>query len=96
MSQQITSRSEIPDAPYYVLANDTFMSGWGPAQGKTNTVILPCQSWSEAQYVESYATFQRTDMQRVRIVVHKPRLNNATHLYSLMDRNEAASWYPKR
>jgi len=95
MSKTITNRSEIPDAPYYVLSNDTFMSGWGLAEGKINTIILPCVNWIEAQQVAEYAK-SRTDQRYVRIVTQKPRLRLNTHLYSLMLPDEATAWYKRR
>lgn len=92
MSRTITERSEIPDAPCYVLANDSFMSGWGHARGKINTVILPCKTRQEAQSVEDYANC-RSEMKRVRVVCNKPRLRKG-HLYSLLTRDNATAWYP--
>ena len=92
MSRIIDQRSEIPNAPVYVLANDRFMSGWGPAEGKINTVILPCADRHEAQQVAAYAR-SRKEQQRVRIVSDKPRLRPG-HLYSLLTRENASAWYP--
>jgi hypothetical protein len=91
MSTTIEERREIPTAPFYVLANDSFMSGWGPARGMTNTVILPCDTYAEAETVEHNAK-ARSDMKRVRIVGEKPRLRDGV-LYSLMDRDDASRWY---
>ena len=34
MATTITDRSEIPDAPYYVVCVDTFLSEWGKAENK--------------------------------------------------------------
>ena len=93
MSRIITSRSEIPDAPLYVLANDSFMSDWGHAKGKTNTVILPCRDHEEARDVRDYAD-SRDEMRYVRIACNKPRLKTKTHLYSLLTRENARAWYP--
>ena len=94
MSTTVYKRSEIPDAPYYVLSNDTFMSGWGPARGKINTVILPCESMPQAEAVAAYAR-SRTDQKRVRIVSNRPRLQDSTtHLYSLMVNDGSCAWYP--
>jgi len=94
MSTTITSQSEIPSAPFYVTATDSFMSGWGPAAGKTNRVILPCESLAEAEVVEANAR-QRSDMKSVHICAAKPKLNRWT-LYSLMDREAASRWYEPR
>lgn len=93
MSRIVDSRRDIPDAPYYVLANDNFMSGWGPAKGKINTVILPCESYEEVRWVEDYAS-SRSEMSYVRIAGEKPRLR-AGRLYSLLTRENASAWYPK-
>jgi hypothetical protein len=94
-SKLITSRSEIPDAPLYVLSNDAFMGHWGMSRGKINTVILPCESWAEAQAVAKYAD-SRPEQKRVRIVMNKPRLRVGTHTYSLMSRETATAWYPEK
>ena len=93
MSETVSKRSEIPDAPCYVLANDSFMSGWGRAKDMTNTVILPCADYSEAIVVSDNAR-NRSEMRWVRIVGEKPRLR-AGVLYSLMDRENADRWYKR-
>lgn len=83
---------EIPKADYYVLSNDTFMSGWGPAKNKTNTLVIPCRDYEEAQAVERYAR-SRTDQTRVRIVGNKPKLRPGV-LYSVVqDREDFSAWY---
>ena len=87
----IHERSEIPDAYGYVLANDSFLSGWGLAEGKINTVILPVNSEAEAEIVMTNAR-RRRDMLRVRYVMNKPRFRRGV-LYSLMDREHARFWY---
>ena len=91
MSHTITSRTEIPDAPFYVLSNDAFMSGWGPAEGKTNTIILPCESYEEAETVEATAK-DRGDQKNVRIVANKPRLRPGV-LYSLLVKESSPRWF---
>jgi hypothetical protein len=100
----VTTVREIPTAPYYVLSNDRFMSGWGrahtsgafgnpyPDRGAlTNTIILPCENWTEALIVKENAE-RRTDQTRVRIVVNKPRLRSE-HVYSLLTRLTAEWWF---
>jgi hypothetical protein len=88
----ITSQREIPKARFYVLSNDTFMSGWGMSEGRINTCILPCRDMAEAERVAAYAR-SRTDTTRVRIAGSKPRLTLDTHTYSLMSREDATAWY---
>lgn len=94
MSSIITDRSDIPDAPLYVLANDNFMSGWGPAEGKTNTVILPCADADEAGRVTAIVA-DRPEMRRVRTASTKPRLRDGV-LYSLLTPESAPAWYGRR
>ena len=92
-SKTVTERKQIPDAPCYVLAHDTFMSGWGDARGKQNTVILPCDSYQEAETVSDNAR-RRGDQKRIRIVGNKPRLQSHI-LYSLLTKDNAATWYER-
>jgi hypothetical protein len=92
MDDHITSKTQIPDAPYYVLTNDKFMSGWGMAEHKINTLIFVCDSYKQAQIVEKNA-LGRTDQTRVRIVSNKPKLNNSTHYYQLKTQASYDSWY---
>ena len=91
MSTTIETRKDIPDAPCYVLCNDSFMSGWGQATRMTNTCILPCESWEEAEIVAQNAR-NRADQKRVRIVGDKPRMRSHI-LYSLFNREDASRWY---
>jgi len=94
-SVTITSPHEIPPTsvtPIYVLADDRFLSGWGPAHGRTNTVILPCASSEEAQIVSDNAR-GRSDMRNIRVVRYKkPRLSSKV-MYSLMSKADAPRWY---
>src|ERR1700687_2166219 len=92
VSHTINSQSEIPDAYAYVLTNDNFFSGWGPARDLINTIILPCESWEEAEQVAAYAE-SRPEQRRVRITAKKPVLRPG-HLYSLLVRSEASAWFP--
>jgi hypothetical protein len=100
----VTSVREIPTAPYYVLSNDRFMSGWGrahesgawgnpnPQKGAlTNTIILPCENWTEALIVQENCE-RRTDQTRVRIVVNKPRIRPG-HVYSLYIKETEGRWF---
>ena len=59
-------------APYYVVSEDTFMSGWGKASSLRNILIFPCDSYEMAETVEDNAR-NRTDTINVRIVTTKPR-----------------------
>jgi len=87
----ISRPSDIPNTPYYVLCDDPFMSGWGPARQLINTLILPCASPAEAGIVRANAR-ARGDMKRVRITTTKPRLRPG-HLYSLHTKEDYPRWY---
>jgi hypothetical protein len=90
----VTRRTEIPDAPYYVIAHDTFMSGWGRAEGKENWVILPAETELVAQDIAENAR-NRTEMKSVRITAEKPTpwADRGFRVWSLLTRETAARWY---
>ena len=73
---------------------DTFMSGWGPATGRTNRLILPCESAAEAEDVAAYAR-SRTDTKDVKVVREKPRLAAGT-LWQVMEPEDSSAWYRLR
>ena len=94
MATTITDRSEIPDAPYYVVCVDTFLSEWGKAQNKINRLILPCKDFAEAEVVCDNAR-GRGDMKSVHIHSEKPRLRRPDFsLWQVMDPKSASAWYP--
>ena len=93
MATTITHRSEIPEAPYYVVCVDTFLSGWGKAENKINRLILPCKDSEEAEIVASNAR-GRGDVKSVNIHSQKPRLRRPNFsLWQVMDRKSARAWY---
>ena len=95
MSEHTTNPEEIPDARLYVTAQDTFMSGWGEADGKINVVVLPCMSDKEAQIVAENATC-RKDMRSVAVLHDKPSdtvIDGKPVLYSVFDRHSSERWY---
>ena len=58
--------------PWYVTMTDKFMSGWGMAEGKTNKLIIECETYEEAQTIERNAC-KRSEMKYVNITRTKPR-----------------------
>lgn len=56
---------------YYVRMTDKFMSGWGDARGKTNILVIECETLKQAIAIEQAAR-RRSEMRRVN-VVNKPR-----------------------
>lgn len=87
------SMGTIPDAPYYVSATDSFMSGWGPTANMRNVVIAPCASYDEAEVVAQNLR-DRDEMKRVSISRSKPRPAAKT-LYSLFTRERSPRWFDK-
>lgn len=93
MSEFVTSAADVPKTPFYVRAKDRFMSGWGKSAGKDNWVLLPCESYEEAQVVLEN-TRARSEMVDARIVCHIPRLVTRRDVtVSLFNREEADRWY---
>lgn len=88
----LDSAHKVPYAPFYVLSDDTFMSGWGHARGKRNTIILPCQSLTQARIVEANAV-GREDQTNVRILVDMPILDMRRVCYSVHGPEDYKRWY---
>ena len=64
----------------FVVATDSFMSGWGQAAGRS-IFAVPIRSWQEADTVERNMK-NRSEMKRVRVVGKnwRPRLSPGDHL----------------
>ena len=60
---------------YYVTMTDKFMSGWGPATGKTNKLIVECETYDQAELIERNAK-KRSEMRYVNIRSTKPYYGN--------------------
>src|SRR5256885_5162881 len=91
MGKIITTAEAIPPAPYYVLSDDSFMSDWGQAEGRVNTIIFPCSDQAEADIVATNAR-NRDEQRNVRIIDRKPALSSGV-VYSLLTKEEASRWY---
>lgn len=61
-----------PEGTVYVWMIDTFMSGWGKADGKTNRLIFVCGSPEEARIVMDNAE-ERSDTKNVTIASDPPQ-----------------------
>ena len=75
-----TSATDMPNAEWYVSMTDRFMSGWGRAQGMTNTHVILCDDIHDADRIERRAS-EREEMERVTITRNKPRTRSGV-LYS--------------
>ena len=89
---RIRSKHEIPEAEYYVTAEDSFMSGWGEAEGMTSLVLLPCADREEARIVADNVRSHR-EMRRVHTHANPPDLPYTSCHVSLMTRTSASRWY---
>ncbi len=56
---------------FYVTMTDRFMSGWGEARGKTNKLVIECETMAEAITVEQNAR-DRDEMKYVNIRSSRP------------------------
>lgn len=56
---------------FYVTMTDKFMSGWGMAEGKTNKLIIECDTIEQALQIERAAR-RRSEMRYVNIRTTKP------------------------
>ena len=56
----------------YVRMTDTFMSGWGRAEGKTNVLVIECDTWEQALAIRQAAR-DRREMRRIAICGSLPR-----------------------
>ena len=51
---------------------DKYLSGWGMSEGKTNKLIIECETIEQAEQVERAARY-RDEMRYVNIRISKPR-----------------------
>ena len=78
----------------YVIMVDTFMSGWGKAEGKDNVLIFECDSEEEAKIVHDNA-LARGDMEKVKILKRLPILGLDEQKMYVQHINKCVypSWY---
>jgi hypothetical protein len=56
---------------YYVTMTDKFMSGWGMSRGRTNKLIIVCDTVEQAETIERNAR-KRSEMIYVNFCINKP------------------------
>lgn len=66
---------------YYVTMTDSFMSGWGRAEGRINKFVIACDNYSQAEEIAQKAG-RRHEMKYVRISTRKPCYNSNRYLTS--------------
>ena len=58
---------------HYVCMTDSFMSGWGLAQGKTNRLAIIVGTYDQACKMFDWVKGERSEMKRVTICANAPR-----------------------
>jgi hypothetical protein len=86
-SKQVTKEDK-----YYVTMTDSFLSGWGMAEGKTNKLVIECDTLAEAQIVKRNAK-DRSEMKYVRISYKKPSYNQSMYLTHYEDKTNFSRWF---
>lgn len=79
-------------AKYYVTMTDSFLSGWGMAEGKTNKLVIECNNLQEAEIVANNAR-ARSDMKYVNICTTKPRYSSSAYYVSWHDKSSYPNWF---
>ena len=76
----------------FVVATDSFMSGWGLAPGRS-IFAVPFETWEQAKVVEDNMR-HRSEMKRVRVVGRdwRPKLHKGDHL-SIRSMDDASRFY---
>jgi hypothetical protein len=60
---------------YYIAMTDSFMSGWGMAEGRSNRFVVQCDNREQAQQIERAAR-GRDEMKRIQWVSKCPKSND--------------------
>lgn len=77
---------------YYVSVIDTFMSGWGKAEGKTNVLVFECDTKVEAEIVVDNA-FNRGDTGEVMMYEERPEFDEKKYFVQTKTKEDYPSWY---
>lgn len=72
---------------YVVTMIDTFMSGWGPAEGKENIYAVHCATLEQAQQIEK-AGQARDEMRKVKIHDKLPYYPEHSYVVSVKNFSE--------
>ena len=75
----------------YAVATDSFMSGWGNAQGRS-LVAIACQTNEDLDFALD-KLYRREEMKRVRINLNLPRVGPGDAL-DVWTRETHPAWFP--
>ena len=78
--------------PIIIIGTDSFMSGWGKAEGMTSYAGWACKH-EHADRVFNWVN-SRDEMKRVRLVIgdYKPKGNVHCHIYVVTDEHPATKY----
>lgn len=89
---QINDRRQSKHKPFgFIVATDSFMSGWGAAKGGKSYYAIAVDSLHESDVVEANMR-SRSEMKRVRFNLALPKLGPKDHL-SVADRHCAQRFF---
>ena len=77
---------------YYVIATDTFLSGWGLAKNRLNKLVIECESLNEAEIVSNNAK-ARSDMKDVKIMNTRPQYSITEVLENYKTKEDMPRWF---
>lgn len=77
---------------YYVTMIDKFMSGWGKSEGKSNKLVIECETLKQAMQIEEAAR-KRDEMKYIRVTSSAPRINYRTQYPSYYKYEEMTGWH---
>lgn len=80
---------------FYVTMTDTFMSGWGKAEGKKNKLVFECDTLKEAEIVKDNAE-NRDEMKYVNINDEKPNYYpKENYFVQIKTKDDYPAWYKR-
>ena len=77
---------------FYVAMTDTFMSGWGKAEGKINKLVFECGSKEEVDIVVCNAK-SRSEMEDIKVLESMPSYDDSKVYLSFKTKDDYSSWY---
>lgn len=83
-----------PKGKYYVTMTDRYLSGWGHARGKTNKLVIACDTYDEAQIVSHNASV-RGEMKYINICIKKPSYNDRDYLTTWGTKATHGTWFKR-
>lgn len=81
-------------AKVWVTATDTFLSGWGKADGKIAKIVLECDGKEEAEIVMENMR-NRSDMKYINYFYDRPTFYKGRYATEYKTKEDMPNWYIK-